>query len=147
MEAGANVEDYHRAIAIERKTGQRLLTGRALSIGEVQALFHVCAQDESIKGIRDAALIAVLYSAGLRRSEVIMLDLSDWNETDSCLIVRSGKGDKDRTNYLDDGATAALTDWLRWRGDDSGELFYPTRKSGRLEARCMTDQAVLDMGL
>lgn len=93
-----SAEDYHRAIAIERKTGQRLLKGRALSIGEVQALFNVCAQDLSIKGIRDAALIAVLYGAGLRRSEVVALDLSDWNETDNCLIVRSGKGDKDRTN-------------------------------------------------
>lgn len=51
--------------------GQRLLTGRALSVGEVQALFHVCAQDESVKGSRDAALIAVLYSAGLRRSEAV----------------------------------------------------------------------------
>ncbi|PSB25165.1 hypothetical protein [Chlorogloea sp. CCALA 695] len=30
-----STEDYHRAIAIERKTGQRLLKGRALSIGEV----------------------------------------------------------------------------------------------------------------
>ncbi len=44
-------EDYHRAmpstagaaITIERKTGQRLLKGRALSIGEVKALFDVCA--------------------------------------------------------------------------------------------------------
>ena len=36
-----SAEDYHRAIAIERKTGQRLLKGRALSIGEVQALFYV----------------------------------------------------------------------------------------------------------
>ncbi|WP_146134171.1 hypothetical protein [Chlorogloea sp. CCALA 695] len=38
-----SAEDYHRAITIERKTGQRLLKSRALSIGEVQALFHVCA--------------------------------------------------------------------------------------------------------
>lgn len=140
-----SAEDYHRAIAIERKTGQRLLTGRALSIGEVQALFHACAQDKSVKGSRDAALIAVLYSAGLRRSEVVALDLSDWNEQDNCLIVRSGKGDKDRTNYLDDGAKAALTDWLRWRGDEPGALFYPTRKGSRLEARRMSDQAVLDI--
>jgi len=138
-------EDYHRAIAIERKTGQRLLTGRALSIGEVQALFNVCAQDKSVKGSRDAALIAVLYSAGLRRSEVVALDLSDWEETDNCLIVRSGKGDKDRTNYLDDGAASALTDWLRWRGEESGALFYPTRKGSRIEKRRMTDQAVLDI--
>lgn len=130
---------------VERKTGQRLLTGRALSIGEVQALFHVCAQDLSVKGIRDAALIAVLYSAGLRRSEVVALDLADWNERDNCLTVRSGKGDKDRTTYLDDGARAALTDWLRWRREGPGALFYPARKGGKVEARRMTDQAVLDI--
>jgi site-specific recombinase XerD len=105
-----SAEDYHLCIAIERKTGQRLLTGRALSIGEVQALFNVCAQDKSVKGSRDAALIAVLYSTGLRRSEVVAVELSDWNEQDNCLILRSGKGDKDRTNYLDSGATAAILD-------------------------------------
>jgi site-specific recombinase XerD len=140
-----SAEDYHRAIAIERKTGQRLLKGRALSVGEVQALFHVCAQDESVKGSRDAALIAVLYGAGLRRSEVVAVDLADWNEQDKCLIVRSGKGDKDRTNYLDDGATAGLLDWLSWRGNELGALFYPTRKGGLVEQRRMTDQAVLDI--
>ncbi len=142
-----SAEDYYRAIAsstdataiaIERKTGQKLLTGRALSIGEVQALFHVCAQDKSVKGSRDAALIAVLYSTGLRRSEVVAVDLADWNEQDKCLIVRSGKGDKDRTNYLDDGAMAALLDWLIWRENEPGALFYPTRRGGKVEARHMT---------
>lgn len=121
------------------------MTGKALSIGEVQALFHVCAQDKSIKGIRDAALIAVLYSAGLRRSEVVALDLSDWSKQLSCLTVRLGKGNKDLTTYLDDGAASALTDWLRWRGEEPGALFYPTRKGSKVESRRMTDQAVLDI--
>lgn len=53
-----SAEDYYRAIAIKRRTGQRLLKGRALSVGDVQELFHVCAQDKSVKGSRDAALIA-----------------------------------------------------------------------------------------
>lgn len=75
-----SAEDYHRAIAIERKTRQRLLTGRALSLGKIQALFHVCAQDKSVKGSRDTALIAVLYGAGLRRSEVVALKVADWNK-------------------------------------------------------------------
>ena len=83
MEAGADVGGRF----IGRKTGQRLLTGRALSVGEVQALFNVCPQDKSVKGSRDAALIAVLYGARLRRSEVVNLDLTDWNEVDNCLTV------------------------------------------------------------
>lgn len=92
-----------------------------------------------MKGSRDAALIAVLYSAGLRRSEVVAVYLADWNEQDNCLIVRSGNGDKDRTNYLDDGAVVALTNWLSWRGNETGALFYPTRKGGKVEGR-MTRQ-------
>ena len=69
-----------------------------------------------MKRSRDAVLIASLYAAGLRRSEVVAIDLSDWNMVDNCLTVRSGKGGKDRTTYLDNGATVALMDWLIWRG-------------------------------
>ena len=58
----------------------------------------------------------MLYGAGWRRSELVTMDLADWNKTDNCLTVRSGKGDKDRTTYLDDGAAAALTDWLKCWG-------------------------------
>jgi site-specific recombinase XerD len=68
----------------------------------------VCCQDESVKGCRDAALIAVLHGAGLRRAEVVALELADWNPEEGCLTVRSGKCDKERTTYLDEGATAAL---------------------------------------
>jgi site-specific recombinase XerD len=95
-----SAEDYHRAIAIERRTGQRLLKGRALSAGEIAAILSVCCQDDSVKGCRDAALIAVLYGAGVRRREVVALELQDWNSVDYCLTVRRGKGDKDRTRVL-----------------------------------------------
>lgn len=54
-------EDYHRAIAIEHKTGQRLLTGWGLSIGKVQPSCNICAQNKSVKSSRDAALIAVSF--------------------------------------------------------------------------------------
>jgi site-specific recombinase XerD len=72
----------------------------------------VCCQDASVKGCRDAALIAVLHGAGLRRAEVVALNLDDWNPEEGCLTVRSGKGDKDRTTSLNNGAVAALFDWL-----------------------------------
>ncbi len=140
-----SAEDYHRAIAIERRTGQRLLKGRALSAGEVAAILSVCCQDSSVKGCRDAALIAVLYGAGVRRREVVALNLEDWNSVDYCLTVRRGKGDKDRTTYLDDGAAAALLAWLAVRGEHKGTIFHPLRKGGKIETRAMSDQAVLDI--
>lgn len=139
-----SAEDYHRAIAIERRTGQRLLKGRALSTG-VGAILNVCCQDDSVKGCRDAALIAVLYGAGVRRKQVVALELEDWNSADYCSTVRRGKGDKDRTTYLDDGAATALLAWLAVRGEHKGTIFHPLRKGGKIEMRSLSDQAVLDI--
>ncbi len=140
-----SAEDYHRAIAIEQRTGQRLLKGRVLSALEVGAILNVCCQDDCVKGYRDAALIAVLYGAGVRRTEDVALELEDWNSIDYCLTVRRGKGDKDRTTYLDDGAAAALLDWLALRGEHKGTIFHPLRKGGKIEMRSLSAQAVLDI--
>src|SRR3954465_3146828 len=46
----------------------------------------------------------------------VALDLADYVPESGAIIVRSGKGRKDRTTYLDGGATAALADWLAVRG-------------------------------
>ena len=73
------------------------------------------------------------------------MERKDWSESDYCLIVRRGKGDKDRTTYLDNGAAQALMNWLAVRGDHPGTLFHPLRKGGRIELRSLSDQAVLDI--
>jgi len=73
------------------------------------------------------------------------VELADWNPEEGCVTVRSGKGDKDRTTYLDEGAAAALEDWLALRGDYPGALFHPTVKGGRISHTRMIDQAVLDI--
>ena len=62
----------------------------------------------------------MLYVAGLRRSEAVALDLADYDQESGMLTVRHGKGNKARTVYLQNGARAAMADWLESRGLDAG---------------------------
>lgn len=55
-------------------------------------------------GLRDAALMAVGYGAGLRRFEIAALDVSDWDPAEQSLRIAHGKGDKPRMIYLSDSA-------------------------------------------
>lgn len=54
----------------------RLPRGRALAAGELKALFDAC-DGSAAHGARDAALLALLYGAGLRRSEAVRVELRD----------------------------------------------------------------------
>lgn len=121
--------------------------GRALRPGELRALFD--AVDEGGRrnptlAARDAALLAVLYGCGLRRAEVVSLDLDDYQpeETGATLKVR-GKGNKERLAHVNNGVQAALEVWVAERGGQPGPLFLPVNKAGRTIHRRMTGQAVL----
>lgn len=139
-----SAEQYHSARDLEIVKSERLPRGRALTPGDVRALAAACQRDaDPVGGARDAALLAVLYSAGLRRSEAVALDLSDYNRESGELVIRGGKGRKDRTVYVTNGAELALSDWLSVRGDEPGALFLPVNRGGVMTMRRLTDQAVL----
>jgi integrase/recombinase XerD len=133
------VEEYQRAAAVKAIKAETLPKGRALSLEEVRSLLDACARDATPAGVRDAALIAVMASGGPRRSEVVSLQLADYDRADGRLTIRSGKGKKDRTIYVAGGAAVALDDWLTLRGDTPGPIFSSTTKAGAT----ITDQAVL----
>jgi len=135
-----SAEDLQRAIDLPAVRGERLPRGRALSRGEFRALFESCRKG-SPGDTRDAALMGVLYGAGLRRAEVVALGISDYDPETGALIVR-GKGNKERIAYIDDGAAEAMGAWLTSRGDDPGPLFCPVSQIGEVVIRQMTDQAV-----
>lgn len=137
-------EDYQRAADLDAVTGTTLPAGRELSAGEISALIGACQKDNSPAGTRDAAMIALLYAAGLRRAEIVELDLADFDPNAGKLIIR-GKGSKERTAYITNGALDALTDWLVIRGNESGALFYAINKGGNVQSGRLTTQAVYNM--
>ena len=135
-----SAEDLQRAIDLPAVRGERLPRGRALSRGELRALFESCRRGTPTD-LRDAALMGVLYCAGLRRAEVVALMVSDYDTETGALIVR-GKGNKERIAYIDNGAADAMEQWLAARGDDPGPLFCPVTQTGQVVIRSITDQAV-----
>jgi len=135
-------EDYQRARVPGVKTSS-LPAGRELASGEIAAIMEACAKDHSAAGARDGALFALLYAGGLRRAEVVDLDLGDYGaETGELRVV--GKGRKERIVWVAGGARDALGDWLAVRGDEPGPLFAAVNRGGRLawETGRLTSQAV-----
>src|SRR4051794_33244977 len=70
-------EEYERIRDVRPARGSRLPAGRAATSGELAALVHACAADASPAGARDTAVLAVLYTGGVRRAELAGLDLAD----------------------------------------------------------------------
>jgi integrase/recombinase XerD len=138
-------EDYHRAVDIPNVKGETVPAGRELSQGEILALVNVCKSDHSPAGVRDAAIIGLLYTCGLRRAELVALLRDDFDAMTGRLLVRAGKGRKQRTVYAAGGALHALLDWLRVSAWESGPLFMPILKSGRITPRGMSAQSIYDM--
>lgn len=139
-----STDDLHRAIDLPAVRGERLPVGRAVTGPELAALFASC--EATPGGVRDAALIAVLYGTGVRRSEVVALDVADVDLEAASLRVRHGKGAKGRLTYLPAGALTAVTAWLEVRGPEPGPLFVPVRRGGQLQVgHRMSGQAVRDI--
>ncbi|HET8656745.1 MAG TPA: tyrosine-type recombinase/integrase [Longimicrobiaceae bacterium] len=138
-------EDYQRAIQVRPVKGSRLPAGRALSAGEIRTLFRACAEDSRPAGVRDAALLAVLYGAGVRRAEAVALDVADFHADTGEVRVRSGKGNKDRLTYVQGLGCTAVEVWLDVRGSEAGPLFVPIHRSGRIQHRRMREQSVYDI--
>lgn len=126
--------------------GSDLPAGRALSDAEVLAMRKACADGSPI-GARDVALLAGLFIGSLRRSELVALNVEDWDSTTGALRVIGGKGGKSRVVYLLNGGREALDRWLEVRraelGTDDGPLFVSARH-GALEPSRLTDDGVFE---
>lgn len=63
--------------------------------------------------LKHKCIVAVLYSAGLRRGELLNLRIKDIDFDKKIIFVRNGKGKKDRTTILAESTGMALTSYLR----------------------------------
>jgi integrase len=124
-----STDDYQRAVDVKSVKGKRLVKGRMVTGGELLSLFSACAKENGNAGARDAAILSVMAGGGLRRSEVVKLDLADYVFDEESgtgeLKVRQAKGNKDREAFIGEEACEALNYWVKVRGREPGPLFLP----------------------
>ena len=102
---------------------------------EIMSLLRACGDD--MLGLRDRALVAVMYRAGLRVSEALALLPKDIDEKRRAVRVLRGKGGRSRTVGLDAGALSIVSAWMEARrehGIVDGAPLICTRMGGAMSA-------------
>lgn len=101
------------------KTNRKQVT--YLSFEELQSLLNAVKTDTET-GLRDRAIIELLFSSGLRVSELVNLNQDHINLKRKEFTVR-GKGQKDRPVFISDEAAGWVAKYLDRRNDSSPALF------------------------
>jgi len=107
---------------------------KTLSLSDVEALLRQ-PDPATLIGVRDKAMLELLYATGLRVSELVGLKLNDINLERGYLVV-IGKGSKERAVPIGETASAALSRYLSTgrsallKGSDTDTLFISSRRRG-----------------
>jgi integrase/recombinase XerC len=112
------------AIDIPSPRAEAYRDTRGPGLGGWKALLAEARKKTSTpKGKRDLALVRLMHDLGLRRGEVVALDLADVDLAANTVAV-IGKGKSEKTNVtLNAPTSAALADWIAARGEWDGPLF------------------------
>ena len=100
-------------------------------------------------GHRDLCMITLMLNTGLRASEVLHLRVRDIDWTSGQLMVREGKGKKDRTLWLNEPDLDLLRSW-RMRRPVASDFMFTTLHGTRVkdrDLRAMVKRRALKVGI
>ena len=137
--------DWSKIREIRRAKGSRKLSGRAVSDNEVAAILSCCS-DGTLSGIRDKAILALLWGCGLRRGTLVRLTLKSIDFTYREIKVIS-KGDKEIEISIPDSVMPVLEVWMDNRGWAPGFIFLAIDRWGNLvpSETPISGQAIFDV--
>lgn len=137
--------DYDKNIKVCNTQTLPEASTRVVNQTDIDALFRACAETDDNASRRDAALLAIFLTTGLRRSEATSMDLADYDHETGKLHIGVKTEPKRRLIELPLSARQHLARWLDKRGNKPGPLLMPVNRGDKINHRRLTDQAVYDI--
>ena len=130
-----------RRVKGAKKLGMRL--GNWLTVAEARALWQL-PNPHTVKGKRDRAMLAVLLGCGLRRSELINLELDHIQRREDhwAIVDLVGKGTHIRTVPMPEWVKLTLDEWLGVADIRQGKLFRCVCRKGVVWGTEVTEKVV-----
>jgi integrase/recombinase XerC len=137
-----------QTVRVRRALPQTLTADEAARL--MAAAIATAAADDTAVGVRDVAILEILYGGGLRVSELCGLDLDSHDQARQALRVL-GKGNKERVVPIGQPAERALAAWLVRRPElvtaDSGSALFLGARGGRIDPRVVRRVVHHSLGL
>lgn len=152
----ANLIDFNPAQNLETpKLDKRL--PKYLSLDDSKKLLNVTANEDNRNSKRDYAIITLFLNCGMRLSELVGINIKDINFSD-CKMNVIGKGNKERTIYLNKACMNAINSYLSIRPKEGiktdkqnskNALFLSERKEriSRRTVQYIVDKELMAAGL
>lgn len=119
-----------------------LPAGRAVAHSDIESLLRSIPRTNS--GVRNKAIVATTYFAGLRRSEISWLTMDRVSMHERTLRVL-GKGNKERNVMILDDLAVILEEWLSIRGTTDGPLFCSVVEEKPIVEHGLSPQYIYDI--
>jgi integrase/recombinase XerD len=132
------------AAAIERVPGVEKRGNRAgnwLMKEQANDLLNA-PNSKTLIGLRDRAILALLLGCGLRRAELLRINVEDLQQREGRWVLpdMEGKGSRVRTVTVPAGVKTRIDAWLRASGITDARLFRPVSKAGVLAGSEIRDE-------
>lgn len=130
---------------VKGKKQQGTRSGNWLTVEQAERILNY--PDDSPKGLRDRAVLAVLIGCGLRRAEASALTFAHVQQRDGrwAIVDLRGKGNRVRTVPMPPWTKAAIDAWAKSAGISEGRVFRPVNKGGRISGDVLDPQSIMDV--
>ncbi len=130
------------------KLGRRM--PKYLSLEESKKLLNVTQNEDNRNNVRDYAIITLFLNCGMRLSELVGINISNIDFTESKMTV-IGKGNKERTIFLNKACMNAVTSYLSIRPhdkvkNDSRDALFLSERKERISNRSVQDIVKKELG-